>query len=445
MIETTPDTLARADVRHLIHPQTPLREHIEQGPVRIFVRGEGAELVDIEGRRYIDGLACLWNVNVGHGRRELAEAAAAQMETLAYSTSFAGFSHIPGIQLAEKLAQIAPGDLGAIHFTSGGSDANDSAFKFVRMYWKLVGQPRRTKIISRFGGYHGVTLAATAATGMPPFWELFGPMPPDFTHIPALDTDALEAKIVEEGPETVAAFIAEPVQGAGGVVVPPADYFPKVRQICDRYGVLFIADEVICGFGRTGRLFGVQHWDIVPDLMVVAKGITSGYIPLAAVIISERRYQEIVANIGARTLLHGFTYNAHPTACAVALRNIRIIEEEGLVERSAVMGKILLDELGTFRGHEFVGDVRGLGLMAAIQLFQDPATRKPFPPELGAARKVQRAALDRGLLCRALGGDVLAMAPPLVISEAQVRRAVEIVKESMDLVTPELRAVVQHA
>jgi adenosylmethionine-8-amino-7-oxononanoate aminotransferase len=273
-----------------------------------------------------------------------------------------------------------------------------------------------------------------SATGLPAYRELFGPLAPDFLHVPALDPDALEAKILEEGPDTVAAFIAEPVQGAGGVVVPAPDYFPRVREICRRHGILFIADEVICGFGRTGRMFGVEHWNVVPDLMVVAKGITSGYVPLGAVILSEARYKEILDHIGNRVFFHGFTYNAHPTACAVALRNIEIIERERLVERAAGMGRLLLDELAPLRDHQLVGDVRGLGLLVGVALCQDKVTRQPFPPELTVGRRVQQAALERGLFCRALIGDIIALAPPLIVDDGQVRSIAAILQESLRVV-----------
>jgi adenosylmethionine-8-amino-7-oxononanoate aminotransferase len=437
------------DLQYLIHPLTNWREHRELGPV-IIASGQGATVTDTAGKTYIDGSACLWNVNVGHGRAELADVAAEQMKQLAYSPLFTSLSHQPAIALASKLAEITPGDLGASLFASGGSEANDTAFKLVRYYWRLKGSPDRVKIIARMSGYHGLTIAATAATGIPAFWERFQPLAPGFLHVSAPNAYAqgisasectrrcaeeLERTIQSEGPETVAAFIAEPVQGTGGVIVPPDDYLPKVFEICRRYGVLCIADEVITGFGRLGSFFGVEQWNVVPDVMVVAKGITSGYFPTAALILRRPLFEEMVRLAPDTLFMHGFTYSGHPVGCAVALANIAIMEREHLPENAATVGRVLLDRLhASLDDHPLVGIVRGRGLMAGVELVKDRSTRAKFPPAEAVGRRVAREATRRGVLFRPLPGDVIAMSPPLVLTEAQAGQMVEALRGSLDVV-----------
>jgi putrescine---pyruvate transaminase len=303
--------LAREDVDHIIHPITNLREHAKTGP-KIFVKGEGVMLTDIDGRRYIDGIAGLFNVAVGHGRKELGEAAAAQMSTLAYLNSFNGFSHRPAIELAAKLASLTEGDLNHFFFTSGGAEATDSVIKFARYYWKLRGEKDKVKIVTRRYAYHGITIGAMSATGIEAYQNMFGPLAPGFVHIaapycyrcefgksyPGCNLEcalALEETIKAEGPETVAAFMAEPVHGIGGVIVPPPEYFPKIREICDKYDVLLIADEVITGFCRTGRYWGMQNWGVKPDMFIFAKAVTSGYIARGGVGLSDRIRDQLVS------------------------------------------------------------------------------------------------------------------------------------------------------
>jgi putrescine---pyruvate transaminase len=446
--------LRALDIQHVIHPLTNWREHAAMGPV-IIAEGRGATVLDAEGRAYIDGSACLWNVNVGHGRAELAEIAAAQMKRLAYSPLFTSLSHEPAIALAAKLAEMTPGDLGAALFASGGSEANDTAFKLVRYYWRLKGQPERVKIIARYGGYHGLTIAATAATGIPAYWERFQPLAPGFLHVSAPNTyamgvspgectrrcaDELQRMLEREGPETVAAFIAEPVQGTGGVIVPPDDYLPRMYEICRRYGVLCIADEVITGFGRLGSLFGVDQWAVVPDVMVVAKGITSGYFPLAAVILRASLFEELQGLAPDAPFMHGFTYSGHPVGCAVALENIAILERERLTENAAKVGRILLDGLhATLDDHPLVGDVRGRGLMAGLELVRDRDAKTKFPAEQAVGRRVAREAVRRGVLFRPLPGDVIAMSPPLVLTEGQVGQMLEALRGALDSTLDALR------
>src|SRR5437870_4474671 len=326
--------LSELDRTHWLHPQGDLAAPSGTIPQLIIVSGQGATLTDIEGREYVDGMASLWNVNVGYGREELAAAAAEQMKTLAFSSAYGGFGTAPAIRLAAKLADLAPGDLGVTYFGSGGGEANDTAYKIARLYWKLRGEPERVNIISRIRDYHGLTYAATSATGLANFWKGFEPLAPGFLHAPAPDpyryTDegsagaayvqALEKVVLDAGPQTVAAVVAEPVQGAGGVIVPPADYFPLLRQVCDKHGLLLIADEVITGFGRTGRWFALEHWNVQADLMIFAKGVTSGYLPRSGVMLTNAVHHVLRSVKGMSA--HGFTYSGHLAACAAGLRTL---------------------------------------------------------------------------------------------------------------------------
>ena len=347
--------LAR-DQAHLIHP---LHRPAAQQHAHVWVEGRGSVLVDQSGREFIDALSGLWNVVVGHGRTELAEAATRQMRTLPFCTGYAGSSNRPAIELAERLAWLCYPGIKRFFFTCGGGESNESAFKTARYYWRLSGKPDKTKIIGRQWGYHGTTLAAMSATGIASYWPMFEPRVPGFLHIdspypyrfnPAADTpaddrrtpgqmaaDLLEAAILREGADTVAAFLGEPVQGAGGVIVPPDDYWPRIRAICDRHNVLLIADEVITGFGRTGQWFGLLRYAIEPDIMAFAKAITSGYFPLGGIGVNDKIGCAIDTAPDELTWMHAFTYSAHPVGCAVALANLDIIEREGLVERAGAL------------------------------------------------------------------------------------------------------------
>jgi len=430
--------LAELDRTHWLHPQGDLGGPPGTIPQLIMVSGQGATLTDIEGREYVDGMASLWNVNVGYGREVLAAAAAEQMTALAFSSAYGGFGTEPAIRLAAKLAELAPGDLEVTYFASGGAEANDTAYKIARLYWKLRGESERVNIVSRTRDYHGLTYAATSATGLANFWKGFEPLAPGFLHAPAPDpyryvgegsagvayVHALEKVVLDAGPQTVAAVVAEPVQGAGGVIVPPADYFPLLRQLCDKYGLLLIADEVITGFGRTGRWFALEHWNVQADLMIFAKGVTSGYLPLSGVMLA-RPVHEVLKSVKGM-FAHGFTYSGHPTACAVGLRNLQILEQERLVERAAERGAYLQKKLQELRELEIVGDVRGLGLLAGVELVSDKATKKSFDVSEGAARRVWLEALERGVIVRPIAGDVIAISPPFVITEQQIDRIVEV-------------------
>src|SRR5712692_6810172 len=345
--------LLESDRRFLVHPLHHPEDH--KAPL-IVDRGEGAMLHLADGREVIDGLAGLWNVNVGHGRGVLADAAAAQMRTIAYTSAYVGATNEPAVRLAEKIVGHAYPHSSAVYYTTAGAESNESAFKTARYYWKVKDKSDKTKIISRQHAYHGVTLAAMSATGMAIYHKMFGPLVPGFIQVAppyayrwqgedecgAGAAAAVEEAILREGPDTVAAVICEPVMGAGGVIVPPDSYFPKLREICDKYQVLLIADEVITGFGRTGRWFALGHWGVEPDIVSFAKGVTSGYLPLGGIILSERVHGAILAAPMDQRYMHAATYSGHPVCCAVGLRNVEIIEEEGLVDRAATVGKRLL-------------------------------------------------------------------------------------------------------
>ena len=370
------EELKELDKRHFFHPTTSIKEQQANGPRFVFTKGEGPYLYTTEGEKILDGMSSLWNVNVGHGRRELAQAAAAQMEALAFSSCFSTYSNEPAIRLASKLSDLAPGDLSAVFFTSGGSESNDSAYKLARHYWILKGKPEKRKIISRDKSYHGVAMGATSATGLKPFRDFTNSLAPDFLHADQRSAAKLWELIVKEGPETIAAFIAEPVQGAGGVHLPEKDYFKEVREICDKYGILFITDEVITGFGRTGKWFGIEHYGVAPDMMCFAKGITSGYIQLGGVMISSKLHEDF-KQLSEGTLMHGYTYSGHAAACAVALRNLQIIEEEGLIPNAGRRGTELLEGLRILKGkRKSIKAVKGLGLMAGIE-FSGSASMSP--------------------------------------------------------------------
>ena len=449
---TTPidrEALLREDQAHMIHPLH--HPSIHQAP-RIWARGEGAIMWDVDGREFIDGLGGLWNVNVGHGRKELAEAAAEQMRTLAYCSSYAGASNEPAIKLASRLAELSYPNLNTVYFASGGAESNESAFKTVRFYWKAKGKPDKVKVISRFYGYHGVTLATMSATGIPSYWPMFEPRVPGFVHIDppyqyffdqAKEGETigqaaarlLEEAILREGPDTVGAFIAEPVQGAGGVIVPPDDYFPSIRAICDKYDVLLIADEVITGFGRTGEWFALTHWDVQPDIMAFAKGVTSGYLPLGGIIVSDEIRDAMGSVPVTQRWMHAYTYSGHPTCCAVGLRNLEIIESEGLVERSAEAGKRLLTGLEGLYSLQAVGEVRGMGMMAAVEIVADRQSKRLFDASEKVGPRLLQTMMDKGLFTR-VRGEVICLAPPLVTTDAQIDRIVQIVGESIEAVVP---------
>ncbi len=426
----TKQQLMEMDKKHFLHPTSNVKQQQENGPAIIFKKGEGIYVEDIDGKKYIEGMSSLWNVNIGYGRKEVAEVVAKQIENLAFSSAFSTYSHEPVIKLANKIAELTPGSLNTVFFTSGGSEANDSAIKLARYYWTIQGKPDKRKIISRKRAYHGVALGATSATGIPEFWKVAG-VSPEFYHVETMSSDELRAVIEREGADTIAAFMAEPVVGAGGVVIPTENYFKEVRDICDEYGILFIADEVITGFGRTGKMFGMENWDVVPDMMSIAKGISSGYIPLGGVVISEKIHQTFIDKIDG-TLFHGYTYSGHPVACEVALKNIEIIEKENLVENARLMGEELINGFRQLESEqpEFA-EGRTVGLLAAIEIYRDAVSGVRFEEKISP--KIVEEATKRGLICRSVtynDSDTIVLAPPLIINKEQINDMLTILKES---------------
>jgi putrescine aminotransferase len=426
-----------------LHPTYHPKSHAN--PL-VIERGEGVWLYTTDGQKILDGMAGLWNVNAGYGREELAKAAYDQMKELAFTSGFSGMTNLPSIELADKLAGFAYEGLNTTMFTSGGSEANDSAFKTARYFWKRKGKSGKYKVIARKGSYHGVTLSATFATGLEKYHAMFGPAVDGFIHIPAPNpyrfegeqkdgetvgqaaARALEEAILREGPDTVAAFIAEPVMGVGGVIVPPDDYFPLVREICTRYEVLFIADEVITGFGRTGEWFALKHWNVKPDILSFAKAITSGYAQLGGIQISDEIRETMESAADTEAYMHGFTYSGHAMACAVGLKNLEIMEREEYPKRARELGKRLFDGLQSLREFPFVGDVRGLGLVYGVEIVSDREAKTADP---AMAMKIFKAAQERGLRSRPLG-NTLAFSPPLSINEEEVDEIVKRLGAAMD-------------
>jgi adenosylmethionine-8-amino-7-oxononanoate aminotransferase len=429
----TPAELSDLAHRHLWMHFSRLGSYGTDNPVRVMTRGKGCYVYDATGKRYLDGLAGLFAVQIGHGRKELAEAAARQAETLDYFPIWT-YAHEPGIELAARLADLAPADLNRTFFTTGGSEAVESALKLARAYFKAIGQPTRTKVISRLTTYHGTTMGALAITGIPALRTTFEPLMPGAVHVPNTNryrhplgddekafmlavTDALEDAIVFEGPETVAAVYLEPVQNAGGCFVPPDGYFARVREICDKYGVLLVSDEVICAFGRLGHWFGAERYDYVPDMITCAKGITSGYAPLGAVICRDFLAEPFLE--GKASFAHGLTFAGHPVSCAVSLANLDLFEREHVLEHVRAEEPELRARLDALRELPIVGDVRGAGFFWALELVRDQATKESFAPaereELLRGFLLPRF-LDAGLIARAddRGAPVVQIAPPLV-------------------------------
>ena len=435
------DFLAR-DHAHLLHPLHSAKLHQQ---AKVWVSGHDAILTDADGNTFIDGLAGLWNVTAGHGNQKLVEAMHKQAGQLAYVSGYTGSSNPRAIELAEQLAALCYPSINHFFFTSGGGEATESSIKMARAYWKYRGQNEKTKVISRKEGYHGVTLAAMSATGLSPYWPLFEPRVPGFFHIPSpypyryegrnhqsqgiSAANELEQVILREGAETVAMFIAEPVQGAGGVIVPQDDYFPRIREICDRYEVLLVADEVITGFGRTGKMFGLNHWNIEPDIIQFAKAITSGYFPFGGIGINDT-IADTLDNADT-PWMHAYTYSAHPVGCAVALRMLQLIKEESFPEQAATKGRRLLQHLrSSLSDHPHVGDIRGKGLMCAVELVENRETKKSFSAEQQIGIKVNQEAIAKGLFSR-VKGDSYLLAPPIVTTDSQLDQIVEILTKAI--------------
>ena len=449
----TKPQLSNADVRDietLIHPYTNLAVHREVGPT-VIERGEGIFVYDNTGKPYIEGLSGLWCASLGYGNAELIEAARRQLETLSFTHLFGGKSHEPAIALAEKLKEIVPVEASKVLFSSSGSEANDMQVKLQWYYNNALGRPNKKKIISRNRAYHGVTIASASLTGLDPVHADFdlpmarvlhttcphyyrggedGETEEEFATRCASD---LEALIVRENPDTVAAFIAEPVMGAGGVIIPPKGYFEKIKAVLDRYDVAFIGDEVICGFGRTGQMFGAETFAMQPDTISMAKAITGSYIPLGAITISEAMYQAMLdesRKIG--TFGHGYTYTGHPVACAVAIKTLEIYERDNIVGHVQEVAKVFKTRMEALGEHPLVGNARAVGLIGALELVRDKASKAPFDPKKAVAAQAVKLIQDEGVILRPLIGDNVAFCPPLVITGAEVNEMFDKVTTGLD-------------
>ena len=434
------------DRNHFLHPFTDLTR-LHAGASRIITRGEGVYLWDSDDNRLLDGFAGLWCVNMGYGRAELAAAAAAQMQELPYYNSFFNTATPPALELAELLAEVSPPQFNYSFFTGSGSEANDTIVRMVRRFWDLEGQPGRVNIIARDNAYHGSTMAGASLGGMDymhkqgglpipnihhimqPYWyELGGDLgPEEFGQRAAA---ALEHKILELGADTVAAFIGEPIQGAGGVIIPPPGYWPAVEAICKKYDVLLVADEVICGFGRTGRWFGSQTFGFEPDLMAVAKGMSSGYLPIGAVLVSDRVAHSLIQKGG--DFAHGYTYSGHPVCAAVAVANLKLMRGEGIIERVANdTGPYFQQRLAELAEHPLVGEARAVGMIGALELVVDKSSRRFFQPRGDMGTLCRDFALANGLILRATK-DTMLFSPPLVMDKPQIDEMISLTRLSLD-------------
>jgi putrescine aminotransferase len=434
------------DAAHYLHPFTDHAALHRKG-TRVITRASGVYLYDSEGREILDGMSGLWCVNLGYGRAELAEAAYRQMQELPYYNSFFQAAHPPAIELARMLVEVTPPQFNHVFFAGSGSEANDTVVRTVRRHWDVLGQPQRTVIISRVNAYHGSTIAGASLGGMAPMHAQGGLPIPGIVHIRQpywfgeggdLSPEefglqaarALEEKILEIGPERVAAFIGEPIQGAGGVVIPPSTYWPEIQRIVDRYGILLVADEVICGFGRTGEWFGSQYYGIRPDLMPIAKGMSSGYLPIGGVMVGDRVAATLIERGGE--FHHGFTYSGHPVACAVACATVKILRDEGIVERvKDDIGPYLRRRWAELAEHPLVGEARSVGLIGALELVSDKARRKTFPNPGEVGTVCRDLCIEHGLVMRAVR-DTMIIAPPLIISHQQVDELIVRARRALD-------------
>jgi len=446
---TSPNSLHARDIAYHLHPQTNPMRHEAIGPV-IMTRGEGVYVFDDAGKRYLDAMSGMWSASLGFSDKRLTAAATRQLEVLPYYQTFAHRSTEPASELAEALIRLAPVPMSKVLFQSSGSEANDTAIKLVWYFGHATGRPGKRKIISRNRAYHGTTIASASLTGLPHLHNYFNLPLDGFLHVttphyyrnglPGESEEAfstrlaaeLEDLILHEGADTVAAFFAEPVMGTGGVVPPPATYFAKVQEVLRRHDVLFVADEVICGFGRTGNWWGSQTYDLKPDMITCAKALSASYMPISALLISERIYEAMkVLGNKVGVFGHGFTYGGHPVAAAVALETLRIYQEDRLIEHAASMGQLLQLGLQRYADHPLVGEVRGAGLMAGVELVRDKSTKAAFAADMKVPAEVQRFAQDEGLIVRALA-DTIVFAPPLITTEAEVGLIVERFGRALD-------------
>ena len=438
------EELQRLDAAHHMHPFTT-NDDLEKKGARVITRAKGVTLTDSEGNEILDAMAGLWCVNIGYGRDELAEVSSRQMRELPYYNTFFQTTHVPAIALAERLAELTPYDLNHVFFANSGSEANDTNIRVVRTYWQEKGQPEKTVIISRKNAYHGSSVASSALGGMagmhaqsgmipdihhidqPNWWAEGGDMSPEDFGLER--AQQLEKAILELGEHKVAAFIGEPVQGAGGVIIPPSTYWPEIQRICDKYGILLIADEVICGFGRTGNWFGSQTMGIKPDIMTVAKGLSSGYAPISASIVNDK----VAAVLGACEFNHGYTYSGHPVACAVALENLRILDEEGIVSHAArELAPYLKEKFESLGDHPMVGEVKVVGMMGSLALTPDKTTRAKFAADVGTVGfMVRERCFANNLIMRHVG-DRMVISPPLVITKAEIDTLIVRARKALD-------------
>jgi len=429
---------AEADAKFHFHPYTQPRD-LEKNGALVVVGGRGVHVTDEHGKEYIEGMAGLWCAALGFSEQRLVDAAHSQMQKLPYYHTFSGKVSGPVTELVEVMMKWSPVPMARILFANSGSESNDTAVKLVRYYHNAIGRPQKKKIIARVKGYHGVTLAAASLSGIPTMHKHFDlPMPETirvscphpYQFAQAGETpDAfaarlareLEDTILREGPDTVGAFIAEPVQGAGGVIIPPPRYFDLIQPILKKYDILLIADEVVSGFGRLGKAFGSEVYGLQPDFITVAKMLTSAYVPMSALYVSDRVYQAVAdASAEVGVFGHGYTYGGHPVACAVALEALKIYEEQDVIGHVNRVSPRLQEGLKKFSSHPHVGDVRGMGLIAAVELAADPASRTPFAAERGVGAYLVRRAQEHGLILRAMAGDIVAFSPPLIISDAEI-------------------------
>jgi putrescine---pyruvate transaminase len=438
-----------ADAAHFLHPFTDFQGLAKKG-ARIITRADNIYLWDSDGKRVLDAMSGLWCVNVGYGQQALITAATQQLQELPFYNAFFQTATTPAIALAELLSGLTPPQFQHVFFCNSGSEGNDTVVRMVRRYWALQGQPDRQIIIGRRNGYHGSTMAGASLGGMADMHAQGGLPIPDIAHIQQpywwdhgrsqglgreefglVAARWLEEHILQLGPERVAAFIGEPVQGAGGVIVPPSTYWPEVQRICDKYGVLLVSDEVICGFGRTGQWFGCETFNFRPDLMTFAKGVTSGYVPLGGVMVGQRVARVLIDKGGEFT--HGYTYSGHPVACAVGLANLRLVQSLGLVAHVRdVAGLALVQGFAALADHPLVGDVETCGLMGALLLVKDKTKGTPFPAEVQMGMVCRGHCFAQGLVMRAVG-DRMIVAPPLVITLAQIQEMLALVRRCLDL------------
>lgn len=442
-------SLAEKDVQHQLHPYTDARLHQEVGPL-IIDRGEGVYVFDDQGKRYIEAMSGLWSVALGFSNERLIKAAEQQLRKLPFYHIFTHKAHSPSIELAEKLIELAPVPMSKVFFTNSGSEANDTVVKMIWYRNNTIGKPAKKKFISRLNAYHGITTVSASLTGLPVNQRGFDvPLPgflhvgcphhyrhakPDETEEQFADRLAaeLESVILREGPETVAAFYGEPLMGAGGVIVPPRTYWDKIQAVCRKYDILVVADEVICGFGRTGKMFGCETFGIQPDVMVVSKQLSSSYQPIAAILINDKLFEGIADQSRAFGVLgHGFTGSGHPVASAVALENIKIIQEESLVEHAAEMGELLHAKLAHFADHPLVGEVRGRGLIAAVELVTDRKTKAPLETVGKMGRYLAGRAQEHGMITRPIG-DSIAFCPPLISTAAEIQLVVDTFSRALE-------------